>query len=800
MNSFRLASRSLFRKGRGNIIKIISLGLGLAVGLVLLTKVFFEYNYESFWPDASRIHMIVSDYYVGEGENRQANIGHSRLPGGVAPGMAAEIPLVEAATRYTNLNGAEKLHTPARPREVIDALVILADSCLHDVLPRPMLAGNAKKALSTPGTAIISRSLSEKLGGLAGGGGIGQSVEFENYPGRSITIEGVFEDVPENSDFRYDMAVSLSSILMFWSWDGSNYWDGNDRYVSFLKLHPGADPAEVVRLGSEVYHKRVPREVLKQHGVEINNRLVPLLSFHREDTAVRQAGLLMLLLAVALISTALLNYLIITLSTIIGRAREIAVYKCYGAEGGDIRRQVLAEAALHIALSLAVAALLVMAFVDVVQEILRTSLAALFSWQGIAIVAGVCAVLLVIATYVPSRLFANVPAASVFRISTRNRKAWKLALLGVQFACAGAFLAILVVIWGQYRMMMTSDPGYEYNKVVYANVAGTSQSERGVAIAALEAISGVEAVSTSADAFFDGASGDNVSLPDNENHTLFNIADLYESSAGYLEMMDVPVIEGHGFEYGVSVSTDILVNRDFAERITRHAGWSDGVIGKRVCITGHNDWEFTIVGVFENIRLGSIVSSDERPAALFYSDRYQNYIWVKLHEVNGETIAAVQNAIGGAMPDRQVRATAMKNTIAGLYNNERIERNSIVLCSVITLIIVLLGLVGYLRNEIARRSAEIAIRKINGAETSDVLRLLVSEILCMAVPALTAGSVVAYYVSLKWMSGFSKQIALTPWLYGASAVAVLAVILTVAVAVSYRISVQNPVDSLKKDE
>ncbi len=264
--------------------------------------------------------------------------------------------------------------------------------------------------------------------------------------------------------------------------------------------------------------------------------------------------------------------------------------------------------------------------------------------------------------------------------------------------------------------------------------------------------------------------------------------------------MEVPIIEGRGFEHGVSTSSDIVVNRAFAERIVTFTDWTDGVVGKQVCITGHSDWEFTIVGVFENIRLGSITDLDDRPTALFYSDAHQDYVWVKLREVGGETIAAVQNAMRGAMPDKQVNVNAMKNTIAGLYNNERIERNSIVICSVITLLIVLLGLVGYLRNEIVRRSAEISIRKINGAETGDVLQLLGKEILWIALPALAAGSLVAYYVSRQWISSFSEQIALTPWIYLLSAAAVLAVILAVSVAVSYRISVQNPVDSLKKNE
>ena len=60
MNNLKLAYRNLFRKKQNNLIKILSLGFGLAVGLILLSKVNFERNYDNFYPDADRIYQIWS--------------------------------------------------------------------------------------------------------------------------------------------------------------------------------------------------------------------------------------------------------------------------------------------------------------------------------------------------------------------------------------------------------------------------------------------------------------------------------------------------------------------------------------------------------------------------------------------------------------------------------------------------------------------------------------------------------------------------------------------------------------------
>jgi putative ABC transport system permease protein len=358
-------------------------------------------------------------------------------------------------------------------------------------------------------------------------------------------------------------------------------------------------------------------------------------------------------------------------------------------------------------------------------------------------------------------------------------------------------------MWGQYRLMMNSDPGYEYENVVYADVAGTPQGQREVAIERLRAMPEVEMVAVASEMPYHGQSGNNVSLP-GDDRDLFNIADLYWVDESWLSMMEIPVIEGTAFRRGVtdpSGDSEMMVNRAFAERIVEMTGWTDGVVGKTLNVSEHP--ARTIIGVYENFRVGAINRLEERPTVMGYAEDYANfdmsYIMVRLRRVDGETMRAVQDVLTAAMPDKRVTVNAMKNTVAGLYNNERVERNSVVLCSIITLVIVLFGLVGYLRNEISRRSAEISIRKINGAGVSDVLRLLGREILYIAVPALTAGAIASYHVARRWISGFSEQIALSPWLFVGSAAAVLVVILAVTVGATWRIARRNPVESFKAE-
>ena len=94
MKNVHIAFRSLFKKGRHNGIKIISLGVGLAMGLVLIAKVCFELSYDNFYPESDRVFAIQENVSVGEKKIE----GYPHVSAGVPSGMKAEIPGVESAT------------------------------------------------------------------------------------------------------------------------------------------------------------------------------------------------------------------------------------------------------------------------------------------------------------------------------------------------------------------------------------------------------------------------------------------------------------------------------------------------------------------------------------------------------------------------------------------------------------------------------------------------------------------------------------------------------------------------------
>ena len=126
-------------------------------------------------------------------------------------------------------------------------------------------------------------------------------------------------------------------------------------------------------------------------------------------------------------------------------------------------------------------------------------------------------------------------------------------------------------------------------------------------------------------------------------------------------------------------------------------------------------------------------------------------------------------------------------------------RNATIMSTVVMVFIMLMGLIGYTTDEVRRRSKEIAIRKVNGAEVSDVLHILSRDILYVALPAIVIGLVGAWYVNAAWMDSFSEKIPLSQVVYPLLGIVILLIIVGCVIWKSWRIANENPVNSIKSE-
>ncbi len=787
-----MAFRSLFKKGRNNGIKIIALAVGLAMGLVLIAKVCFERSYDNFYPDNDRSYLVKSGIN-GEGKKDT----WEQVSGAIAPGMKAEIPEVEAATRYTRIGSPDELiMTPEK--QFYTATLLLTDTSFFDVFPRPILIGDPKDVLARPNYVMISRSLAEKMGGVESA--VGKTFVRDVNRNSVQTIGGVFEDIPENSHLQYDMLGSLAG----YSVQSTTNWVGNDRYVAYVKLLPGTTPESLAPSIRRMQERNQDLEGLKKAGVDLFYTISPLQDIHNNNEDVKDMNAMLLFLATILIVIAVLNYILVVISTLIGRTKEVAVHKCYGASGKDILGMILSESLLHLLLALLLGAFLILVFRGKVEDLLSASLSALFTLPTVTLLAGICLVVFGVTCLVPTWLFLRIPVASAFRSVKESKRYWKLCLLFVQFVATAYLVALLITISRQYDKMITSDPGYAYENLIYCNTTGVGAQERERAIDELRRLPQVDQVGCSTELPFYYASGNNVSLP-GEDRELFNIADMYFVSDNYFKIMEIPVVEGKAFQPGEANDDKVMVSRKFVDLMEKTAGWTGSPLDKGVMITEHSNGTkvFTISGVYEDFRIGSLKGPDTRASVLFYNtpDSYNpaKIILIKMHTMSSENLAQINEILAGAMPDKVVEASVYKMDILNQYQDDRDFRDSIMISGLVTLIIALIGLLGYTADETNRRGREIAIRKVNGATAIDILRMISKDISYIAIPALAIGAAIAYVSASGWLEKFAERIHLSAFIFIGAALFVYVIIIGCVLFRAWRTADENPVESLKAD-
>jgi len=788
IRNIQKAFRSIFSKRMHNSIRIVSLGIGLAVGLVLIAKVCFEQHFENFYPDNERIYQVQENV----GRTNEATTKFPCVSGAIAPGMKAEIPQVEAATRFTQLANDAVFSTSAKQR--LTASFILADNCLFDVLPRPVLSGNAKKILSQPMYAMVSRSIAEKMGKNASDV-IGETIRMDEWPDNTIIIGGVFEDVPQNSEFGYDVVVSLTSIGKF-MWDGSENWLGNDRYCAFVKLTKEAQPQTLASAMGNMQKRHQDMAEMVKAGSKVFYTLHPIADLHRTSSDVKRMSVLLALLAFAVLFTTALNYILVTLSSLVKRSKEMAVYKCFGAGQKEIAGIILSETLVCLIISLLIATIFILCARGSIEKILNAPLSALFSLQSILWLLSICLAMFILVAIVPARIFAQIPLSSAFRNFKESRRKWKLALLCLQFVATAFLITLLVVIGRQYNFMINDNPGYRYDKLAYCYLKGASPVGKQKAIDALKALPAVDAVATCSTLPVEGASGDNVLEP-GKNVELFNIADLYGADSNFLSLMEVPLVDGQGFQPEVADSTQVLISKKMADKLSSLLHWNNGVVGKSIYVSAHN--VVTITGVYRDFRIGSISNEDQRPSALFYQKSPSDYLMIRLRNMTSESLLQVTHTLQRVLPEKDIVVTPYKANMLNAYKSSRLFRDAVLMGVIVTLIIVLIGLIGYVLDEINRRGAEIAIRKVNGASAKEVLKLFIADILRIALPALLAGEVLAAICAGKWLENFSIKAPVSLMLYVGCSLIVLAIIVSAVAIAAYRTAVKNPVDALKHD-
>lgn len=758
-------------RGRGsNIIKIISLGLSLTMSILLFSRVAYEQSFDTCYKDYDNLYQIWSVFTV-KGEKFPPQEQNS---GPVAGAILENFPeQVEAATSTCRWMNAPLYNGNVR----FDDEKLVADSLFFRTMGIEVLSGNPVNDLQQPDVIFLSDRLARKMFG--GENPIGKVINYDHQ--YDLTVRGTYETLPENITGHHDAIISMPTM---WSRNIGNYsWRGGDSYPEYIRFRQGADKS-VVNARIDAMIDKYRREEDKKHfGYTAFVR--PIRDTYRNYEDVSRMRSIMSILGLAILFIAALNYVLISISSLHYRAKAVGVHKCNGASGGKIFGMFLLETGIIIAAALLLMTLLLLNFRDFFEDTAAAKLSLLLAPERIWVSLSVIVVLFVVGGVLPGRLFARIPVSQVFRRYTEGKKGWKRPLLFIQFAGVAFICGLMCVVMVQYRYVLNKDMGYNPQRMAIGNAYWDTEEARDAAYHFFKGLPYVEAVSSANNTPVYGYSG---SMAQNERGQA-----LFSSRTCYFMREDYPVLMGMTFKAGRMAhdKDEVIVNETFAEMMH----WGDDVVGRTANIDGKR---YKVSGVLKDFQIVSF-TAPKMPFIAKAEKSFYGTIHVRLKAPFEANLRQLNKDVAQTFHDQTIDFTGYEKMVADAYNSVRVFRNATLMAAVTMFFIMLMGLIGYTTDEVRRRSKEIAIRKVNGAEASSILELLSKDVFIVAAPAVIIGTIASWYVNGIWMEQFAEQIPLDWVVYVLVLIANLAVIVGCVLWKSWRIAEANPVNSIKSE-
>ena len=771
MRQIYYSIRTLLRERSSNIIRIISLSLGLTIGILLFSQIAFELNYEQCYPESERLAIVrgqITNLTSGETMGDDGSNYDYTVCDPVAATLAQDMPEEIESASCVLSGGQYKMYY--ENKLIQDTHYIYADTCFFQTFGIPVLKGNPKDMIM-PGSVFVSESFARKIFGDEEPVGKILSADKQN----DFTIRGVYKDVPENTMLTHDFVVSIHRDG---GYQGGAGWNGNDVFYAFLRLHHASDIDKV--------NSKIQRVIEKYTSSQIDDwkedySIIPLVKYHLESSEVHKRLFIYGFLGFAIFFVAIMNYMLISIANLSRRAKSVGVHKCNGASSANIFGMFMAETGLLVILSVLVSFLLIINTRGIIEDLLSVRLSSLFTWGTLWIPLLTIVILFLLAGGMPGRLFSRIPVTQVFRRYTDGKTGWKRSLLFIQFSGVSFVLGLLLVTLLQYNHLMNRDMGI--------NIPGLVQAETWLPKETVIHVTDelrrqpmVEGVGGAMNSVLGQYWTRGLMSNDGKRIATLNFNNC---SYNYPEVMGMKIIEGTTLKK----QNDLLVN----EELVRLMKWTDGAVGKKL-----NDVSGTIVGVFRDVRNYSFYAN-QAPIVLIGDENANHAFDVRLKEPYNENLKRLNEYAESTFPNVALRFISMDSMIESMYKDVYRFRNSVWITSCFILLIVIMGLIGYVNDETQRRSKEIAIRKVNGAEASHVLRLLIRDILYVAASSILIGIVTAYFVGKAWLEQFAEQIDMNPLLFVGTAFLVLLLIVVCVVLRAWNIANENPVNSIKAE-
>lgn len=789
-NIFLVTLRNFLRQPGHSIINVAGLSTAFACAFLILIWVSFELSFDKFHRDNEQIFSVVS-HVEADGTSQS----YPLASGSINVSSIAEAEKVVSVSTGTRWPHVLCFKPEADKSECVYLSGVYSNENFFSIFNFEIVEGDPHP-LNKPDQIVISEKMARLL--FNTNNVVGKSIMVDSR--KEMIIAAVIKDIPSNSSLQFDFAMPFHFLQLEWGIDERRL--SQNFFNTYIKT---SVPLRAETLTEKLNDERVITKELKEQKVKY--QALPLKDWRLKSRfeGGQQIGgrmeylVLFIVIGSLLVLVAVINFINMTTARATARAKEIGIRKVTGAFRSSIILQFVGESFFVVLVAVLLAAFATQFTLPYFNSLLgeQINLSLLTGWVPFYLLAFLIIVSLlaglypafVLSSFQPARVLKNQFSASV-----NGSNKLRQSLLVVQLSVSIGIIIFSGVLYQQLNFITNKNLGFDRSNMI--RVEPTARLFRNFEAFKNEmtkqpSILGIAASNMNPLQADGGNTG--VEWPGkmkDQRVTFKTIASTYE----FAETFGLKILEGRNFQPRAldSLNTEVLITEEAAKIMNLKQPVGEIIhIGEASCV---------IIGVVNDFHTESLRSS--RQPAILYRTEYMHTsaVYVKYQpgttQTSLETLAREYKKIE---PEITMKYWFQDDTFNEIYKTEITASKLVLIFTLITLIISIMGIAGLATYNVMRKTKEIGLRRVFGASIAQVMQILVNQFSLLLLFAFVIAAPLAWLAADRWLTGFAYHIAMPWWVFIATFLSIGIAIVSVICLQGLKTVATNPSKTLRNE-
>ncbi|MDQ0640446.1 putative ABC transport system permease protein [Pedobacter sp. W3I1] len=791
--NLKIAWRNLWKNKGYTFINVIGLSIGMASCILIFIFIRYQMSFDEGFKNEDRIFRVVTDWKYNAYDDYSAGvpIPFSAAARNEITGLEKVGSIIKRGgiISVKDTKGKEKL----KSREAVyyaqpDFFEVFSD--IKWIYSAPDLA------LAEPNMVVLTEKNAIKFFGSIKGA-IGKAITLENRIG--LKVSGIIQDMPQNSSFPLGIIISYETYAGRFN----DNWDSvNSSSSSYVLIKAGLKAGDLKESITRFNQKYYPIQKIAGNQT---NRLQPLREIHFSekydnfaDSSINRSEIYGLaVIGLFLIITACINFVNLSTAQSVNRSKEVGVRKVMGSKRKQLVTQFLMETFAVSLVALLIACVITELAIPPMQNLFKGTIEfSLFSHPAIFFFMAILVVFVsFLAGFYPAVIISKFnPALAIKNKISLNNGGLSLRkiLVVVQFSITVILIIGTLVIIKQMQYVQEKSLGFNPNAVAMVGIPNDSLSkikyntfrERILRIPGVQEMSFCQSPPLSSNINSSDFTYNGIK---NEDFELRNM----RADESFFKVFDLKLIAGKVFRKSDTANA-CVVNETFLKKM--HILNPEDAIGKIIYASGNT---LPIAGVIKDFNDQSLKENISGLAIFPGKDEYWNVAIKMDAEQLVSSMKEVEAVWKSNFPNGIFDSSFVNQSINNYYESEQTMGVLFKVFAGVIIFISFIGLFGLISFVATQRTKEVAIRKVLGASTIELVKMLNGSFLIMVFIANLLAWPLSYLFISKWLSGFAYRIDISIWPFALAMVISMAMTLITVSIRSYKAAAANTIDALK---